>query len=461
METSPFPYISQILEQLPDGVVACDTLGNLSYFNQTLRAWHGLPESAVASDEWATRYSLYHQDAKTLLTPEEIPLKRAFNGETLINVPMVIAIPGEEPRYCEASGGPLIGPEGNKVGAFVIMHDVTTLVRSRDLLQKAIETSIAGFDIVNDKGQFIYANRAYLDMWGYQNVEEVLGKSPADHCADPETPGKIITALKEKGECTIEFKAQRKDKSLFDVLMSARLDHDRDGREIYPTFSMDLTEIKKAINSRDVFLSIASHELLTPLTSLKLQTQIFRRKHGQSNEELAKYLDNSLRFIGRLNRLVEDMLDISRITTGKFTLQIAEADIAEILRRKFLEFKTRYPNEKIKLILERDSVVVNVDSMRFEQVVDNLVTNATRYASGSEILITLSEKKLSVKDSGPGIPLASQKKIFERFERLSESDVTGLGLGLSIVQEIVALHGWTIFLQSSAGAGADFFIHFN
>lgn len=459
MDTSPFPFISQVLEQLPDGVVACDAQGKLSYFNQTLRAWHGLPESALAADQWATRYSLYHEDAKTQLTPEEIPLKRAFNGETLKNVPMVIAIPGEEPRYCEASGGPLLSPDGKKVGAFVIMHDVTTLVRSRDLLQKAIETSIAGFDIVNDKGEFIYANRAYLDMWGYETVEEVLGQSPVTHCADPETPIKIITALKETGACTIEFKALRKDKSTFDVLMSARLDHDHDGREIYPTFCMDLTEIKKAINARDSFLSIASHELLTPLTSLKLQTQIFQRKFGSSDPELGKYLDNSLRFIGRLNRLVEDMLDISRITTGKFTIKRAETDIAEILRRKFQEFQARYPKENISLKLDRESFNVNADSMRFEQVVENLISNAARYAPGSEISICLSGNQLSVKDEGPGIPVASQKKIFERFERLNEGDITGLGLGLSIVQEIVTLHGWTISLHSLPGKGAEFIIH--
>lgn len=455
-----FPYFFELLQQLPDGVVACDREGKLCFFNETLRKWHGLEEAAVLSDEWASRYSIYHDDGKTLMLPHEIPLHRAFSGQQIKKVPMVIAAPGEELRYCEASGGPLFDESGNKVGAFVVMNDVTSLIRSRELLKQAIETSIAGFDIVSEEGKFIYANEAYLRMWGYDSIDEILGTSPADHCADPETPMKIITALKEKGECMIEFKAVRKDKSTFDVLMSARLDHDQSGKEIYPTFSMDLTEIKKAIEARDAFLSIASHELRTPLTSLKLQTQMLQRRLKDPPTEISVYLENSLRFIGRLNRLVDDMLDISRINTGKLVLQKQSTDICEIILSKTKEFRDRYPAENIALESQNKPVIVMLDPMRFEQVLENLLSNAARYASGSLITIefrsTHEAHLLSVKDTGRGIPSEFQDLIFERFERLAGEDITGLGLGLSIVKEIVLLHGWKIDLLSEPGKGSEF-----
>ncbi len=464
MNSSPFLYISQLLQQLPDGVVACDADGKLSYFNETLRNWHGLPETPIPQEKWSDYYNLFHEDGKTHLKLEEIPLIRAFNGEIIRNVPMVIAVPGKELRYCEASGGPLYDDSGKKVGASVIMHDVTSLVRSRDLLRHSIETSIAGFDIVNHEGKFIYANRSYLKMWGYNSLEEVIRTSPVDHCLDPAIPVKIISTLKEKGEVVIEFKALRKDKTTFDVLMSARLDHDQDGNEIYPTFSMDLTEIKKAIAARDEFLSIASHELLTPLTSLKLQTQFLERHHLNKTPEIKRYLGNTLRFIDRLNRLVEDMLDISRITSGKFTIILSDVDIVEVLTRKLNEFTARFPNENISLKIETHPHLMKADILRLEQVIENLLSNAEKYAKGTEVTVTLKRENddlvLSVKDQGRGIPLEAQKRIFQRFERIMNKDVTGLGLGLSIVQEIVILHGWKISLNSEPGKGAEFLIHF-
>lgn len=110
----------------------------------------------------------------------------------------------------------------------------------------ALEHSLNGFNIISSRGEFIYANRAYLKMWGYDSLDEIIGTSPVSHCADPSVPEKIIRTLKEKGECNIEFLAKRKDGSTFDVMMWARLAYDADGNEIYPTTSIDITKVKKA-----------------------------------------------------------------------------------------------------------------------------------------------------------------------------------------------------------------------
>lgn len=241
-----FNLFKTIISKLPDGIVACDEKGKLIFFNDTLRSWHGLSEEAIDPADWSSHYKLYHGDGITLLKPDEIPLRRAFLGETVQNFSMAIAAEGMPIRYCEASGEALTDEEGNVKGAYVIMHDVTTLVRTRNLLLESLENSLSGFDIVNDKGEIIYANRAYLKMWGYVDINQVKNSNPADHCEDPTVPKKIIHSLKETGSCVIEFKAKKKDGSTFDVLMSARLAHDEEGREIYPGFSMDLTPIKEA-----------------------------------------------------------------------------------------------------------------------------------------------------------------------------------------------------------------------
>ena len=114
------------------------------------------------------------------------------------------------------------------------------------LKSDALEHSLNGFDIVGENGKFVYANRAYLDMWGYDSLDEILETSPISHCADPAVPARILGELKEKKECKIEFTARRKDGSFFEVLMYARLGHDEFGREIYSGTSIDITERKKS-----------------------------------------------------------------------------------------------------------------------------------------------------------------------------------------------------------------------
>lgn len=114
------------------------------------------------------------------------------------------------------------------------------------LKSNALENSLNGFDIVSSEGKFVYANKAYLKMWGYDDISEILGTSPIGHCNDPGVPAEIISNLKEKGEYAIEFTALRKDGSTFEVLMYAQLFEDIQGNEIYMGSSIDITDRKKA-----------------------------------------------------------------------------------------------------------------------------------------------------------------------------------------------------------------------
>lgn len=227
-------------------------------------------------------------------------------------------------------------------------------------------------------------------------------------------------------------------------------------------------QAQDAVRARDEFLSIASHELKTPLTPLKLQTQSLRRAltlgilQTPQSEKVARMLDSSDRQITRISRLIDDLLDISRISSGKMQLTFEEFRLIELLQDIIDRFGEEIKIARCTIELKCDpSIVVCWDRFRIEQVVVNLLTNAIKYGAGSAIQIEAAETDstvtLSVSDHGIGIAEADQSRVFGRFERaVSGTHFGGLGLGLYIVTQILEAHGGAISLQSRAGEGSTF-----
>lgn len=219
-------------------------------------------------------------------------------------------------------------------------------------------------------------------------------------------------------------------------------------------------DLRLAVYARDEFLSIASHELKTPLTALKLDSQIQLRfaERDKKTDDIKKY-GKFVKLVMRLDRLVEDMLDISRIQTGRLTVRKEKTNLPEMIR----ELIERTPSEASITFLSPPEVTAMIDVLRFEQVLTNIFQNARKYAPGSPVEVTLSTQggliELRIHDEGPGISPEAQKKIFERFERaISASEVSGLGLGLYISREIIHAHGGSISVESTPGKGATFII---
>jgi signal transduction histidine kinase len=227
-------------------------------------------------------------------------------------------------------------------------------------------------------------------------------------------------------------------------------------------------ELNHAVSARDQFLSVASHELKTPLTSMKLQNAI-RSKAIQKKdleyfsfeklEIMAKKDDQQL---SRLVRLVDDMLDISRITAGKLTMRLEEFNLLETVKEVVDRLQAQALAAGTKITVEgQNSLIVRWDSYRIEQVLTNLLTNAIRYGEGKPVKIELSAEgpktAITVRDSGMGISENDRQRIFDRFERaVSPNEVPGLGLGLFIAKEIVEAHGGTLSVESSLGQGSAF-----
>ncbi len=241
--------------------------------------------------------------------------------------------------------------------------------------------------------------------------------------------------------------------------------------------SRDITERKKieqnlkdSIKVRNEFVSIASHELKTPLTSLMLLAQSMKRSLTMagkqiSGERIEKMILQTEKQLLRLNHLVDDMLDITRIDSGKLILNKEEFDlldlIKEIAERFYPQVESATGGPLIMRTLEHSQGYW--DRHRIEQVLTNLITNAIRYGRGKPIELTLLDLKyttqISIKDFGGGIGKEDQGRIFDCFERaVNPNEVSGLGLGLFISKQIVDSHKGRIWVESEIDQGATFFV---
>jgi signal transduction histidine kinase len=229
-------------------------------------------------------------------------------------------------------------------------------------------------------------------------------------------------------------------------------------------------QLAQALRARDEFISVASHELKTPVTSMGVQIQmlerILNRKSAQESlepETIAKAVVVSKRQLKRLNRLVDDMLDISRLATGRLTVEMETFELGEMVEEVVERFRDQLAASHCALELSVQRGVMGTwDRFRLDQAVTNLISNAIKYAPGSVIEIQVSRTAkdkafIRVRDHGSGIKKEDQARIFERFERaVTHGGVSGLGVGLYIVNQIVRLHGGAIWVESTLGQGASF-----
>jgi PAS domain S-box-containing protein len=228
-------------------------------------------------------------------------------------------------------------------------------------------------------------------------------------------------------------------------------------------------EAQAAVRLRDEFLSVASHELRTPLTPLHLQLQILRREARDPalpperlRERVTRAVERSEAQVRKLADLINDLLDVSRISAGRLVLEPESVDLAEVVRDVVARFEPQALRAGCALELDVPAALMgHWDRRRVEQVVTNLLTNALKYGAGRPVRLSLAAEeghaRLTVRDEGIGIAPEHQTRIFERFERaVSERNFGGMGLGLYICQQILDAQGGTIRVRSALGQGATF-----
>jgi signal transduction histidine kinase len=226
-------------------------------------------------------------------------------------------------------------------------------------------------------------------------------------------------------------------------------------------------EEQEAVRRRDDFLSIAAHELKTPLTSLQLHLQGLMSQVRQAvqvmpPERVANKLESANMQTQRLGKLVNELLDISRVAQGQLLGKLEDVELVTLVRGVVERSREALARAECPIELyATGSVVGHWDTMRLEQVVGNLLTNAMKYGSGKRIQVTVdsdaTHARLKVQDEGIGIDPEDAQRIFERFERaVSVRHYGGFGIGLWLVREIVQALGGTVQVESVLGQGALF-----
>ena len=276
-------------------------------------------------------------------------------------------------------------------------------------------------------------------------LPEVAGQGPVDHVARPLHADR----LRAKVALLIDLHLKGKRLKAQDRMLRQR------ERQV-----MNVTA------SRDEFLSVASHELRTPLTSLRLEVanllRLARRSELKADAQLVSRVEKIDAQTARLHRLIDELLDVSRIVSGRLELELEEVDLAEVAREVGSRFRDEAARQGSALGVRAPMAAIGYwDRGRVDQIIANLVSNAIKYGEGKPIDIVVETAHdravLMVRDSGVGIPVPDQERIFGRFERAASSrNYGGIGVGLWTVKQIVDALAGTVTVDSQPGMGATF-----
>jgi PAS domain S-box-containing protein len=469
-----------ITEAIPALICYITREERFSFVNRAGAQWFGRPAEELIG---AHTRDLLGEELYARLQPLH---QRALSGEA-------VRFEHEAPnargvlRHMELRYLPDRGPDGRIRGVVVMGDDITerkqaeeAVRRSEEQLRLITDRLPAFVSYIDREGRYQFVNRMYEHWYGLKG-SEMRGKRRRDFTT--EETAQLADPYEKRalaGEPVRYENVLRKPSGEYSV-QDVEFVPDRDSvtGELRGAVIVahDITEQKKirqaleeAVRARDEFLSIASHELKTPLTSIQLQTQMMKRNIERGRPEafdparVTHLVAQTNKSIQRLSRLVDDMLDISRISTGKLTFTPETFDLCKLAQEVVERLLVQASVSGARLWCEcSDPVEGEWDRFRVDQVLTNLITNALRYGQGSPVEVSVhrtgEQAVVKVRDQGPGISPENQERIFHRFERAtSASAVSGLGIGLYISREITERHGGSLRVESAPGQGATFIV---
>lgn len=481
--------LSQIVALMPAAVYACDGEGKITFYNRrAAELWGREPDPQSEGCRFGAFTRLYLRNGE-LLGPEATPMALAVrDGKSFRDVEAIAERPDGTSFTISMSIDAIRDESGNSIGAINVLQDITerrqveTAIRQLASIVESSDDAIISKDL---EGVIVSWNHGAERLFGYK-PEEVIGK-PITILIPPqrndEEPG-ILERIR-RGEPMRHYETirQRKDGTLIDVSLSVSPIKDRVGRVIgVSKIARDITEQKKnaaalkeakeaaeaANRSKDHFLAVLSHELRTPLTPV-LMSVAARERDPNLPPHLKAEMTMIRRNVELETKLIDDLLDLSRVTSGKLKLRLDEVDfnaavqqVCEICRSQILE-----KNIQLRTYWDKTVGHVRADSPRLQQVLWNVVKNAAKFTpENGKIQISTravgNHVQVTVEDSGVGIPEDTLPRIFDAFEQGHEKitrQFGGLGLGLAISKAIIELHGGTISAQSAgAGQGSTFII---
>jgi PAS domain S-box-containing protein len=484
--------LSAIFEAMTEGVSVCDARGEIRYTNAAYRSLLALEEdtdpSLLLLDRrfaWLATRDLEGRP----LPKEQHPVLRVLRGERLSGahtMDLVCRTRKGADIIVNVSGAPIRDAAGQIVGGVVMFRDVTwrhrleQQLRSSELkFRSLVESNIIGVIVSDAQGRIYEANERFVQMVGYSKEELFSPAFNWQQLNAPEYHEEQAQALKTMASTGAippwEKEYIRKDGSRFPVLVGgASIDQERGLAVI---LILDLSEQKAAERRKQEFLSMVSHELRTPLTAILGQIelalmQIELRPMSLPPEaegllgQIEKVLKQASGQVEIETRLVEELLDVSRLEMHKFELSLQRENLISIVQETVANQQQAAHTRQLELILPPDEVVpVIADAGRIGQVLTNYLTNALKYTPvGRVVSVHLDVKaniaQVSVRDQGPGLTPEQQQRVWERFYQAGvpgyQGPGGGLGLGLAIAKAIIEQHQGQVGVESAPGQGSTF-----
>lgn len=515
-------FLQTLLNNVSDGIAACDREGRITQFNPACKKLFGLPQKSLPQAQWSKHYRVYYPDGKTLLKTEDLPLVKAFKGEIVRNVEIVTVSELGNAHHLSVNGDLILDAEGNKIGAVIVMHDITKRKRAENVIHKLneeleirvrqrteelqvsnqalqtenierqkVEASLRSsmatnrailnaipdlIFCVNRQGIFSNFNAANNKNFYFLSTSEFIGKSISEVF-----PSEL--ALSISNSITITFNTRKLQVVECQLSTQERV-YSYEVRSVICQDSQvmaivrDVTERKQAeedirqaieqekklseLKSR--FVTMASHEFRTPLTSIMSSSELLEHYSSKWNE--AKKLTHLHRIqssVKHMTSLLNDVLLLGKADAGKLKLQLNQIELFKFCQELVEEMQLTSKTHQIAFEAEcNQQFTVCLDEKLLRHIINNLLSNAIKYSPNSDrvifnLICQLEQVIFRVQDFGIGIPVEEQDRLFDSFHRANNvGSIPGTGLGLPIVKRSVDLHGGTISVESQVATGTTF-----
>jgi len=484
--------LTAIFEAMTDGVAVCDASGEIRYTNAAYRSMMALEEDADPSllqldnrSVWLAARDLEGRP----LPKEQLAVPRVLRGEHLAGahaMDFLCCTRKGADIIVNVSGAPIRDARGQIVGGVVVFRDVTRRHRleqqlqySEQKLRSLVESNIFGITVSDIDGRMYETNERLVEILGYSK-DELLAQTFNWYQLIPpdlqQTERQVMQTLLTTGTLPPREKEYlRKDGKRVPVLVAATMIDQQ--RHHALRVILDISEQKAAERRKQDFLSMVSHELRTPLTviqgsldlalmQINLRTSFLAPEAEGLLGQVEKVLKLAIRQAEIETRLVEDLLEVSRLEMHSFELSVQRENLVTIIEETVANQQQAAHTRNIELVLPPDEVVpVMVDAGRIGQVLTNYLTNALQYAPVDRVVsvrleVTGIVARVSVHDQGPGLTPEQQQWVWERFYQAAAPGLHGpeggLGLGLAIARAIVEQHHGQVGVESAPGRGATF-----
>ncbi|MES2526456.1 MAG: PAS domain S-box protein [Bdellovibrionota bacterium] len=466
--------LKAVFESTADGLLIVDPSGKVLQSNHRFQEMWRIPDELMATRD---------DDKLLSFILDQVFAPDAFLSKVreLYQSPLTVSedtITFKDGRYFRRYSQPL-SADGINYGRVFSFRDITVQKKNEEVFRTLTELSPDVISILSPEGKLVMNSAAAERIHGYSS-EELIGQNtlefhhPDDRAEcqavlqqlvdDPDVPVTVQYRYRHKNG-TYTWMEANGSNQIHNPLINGIVVISRDiGKR--KQLEEDLNE---ALRIRDDFTSIVTHELKTPVTSIKLQLQILQRagkslhtgEHSQRSENLPAMIGQ----VNALERLIDDLLQVSKIRKEKLSCDMKEEDLSKIISSSTENLRSLLHDCECELSNEIESeLMVVCDRQRIEQVVVNLLTNVMKYAPGKPVKVVVKKNsgmaEIRVIDQGQGIQPEKRDAIFDLFcQGAGTRRVGGLGVGLYISRSIVELHSGKIFVESTPGKGSEFVVH--